>query len=83
MIPRYILISVREREIKEPRYFDTKEVAHEMMCRDVARVLGVSVEEIVESYLSGVEYNDVTCITESTAWTEKYGVNYDWRICRI
>lgn len=77
---KYMLIEVCERDIGTPELFDSHDDAHGEMCQRVAEVLGVNTSEIMESYLSGEEYNEHTCVTESTAWTERYGNNFDWKI---
>lgn len=56
------------------------EDAHSAMCEKVAEVKGVQVEEIKESYLSGEEYEEDTCVLENSAWSERHGNNFDWKI---
>ena len=80
---KYLLVEVMERDISAPIFFDTHEEAHSEMCQCVADVLGVSKEEIVESYLSGDDYDDQTCVLENTAWTERHGNNFDWKIFKL
>lgn len=77
---KYLLVEVMERDISAPIFFDTHEEAHSEMCQRVADVLGVDKAEIVESYLSGEDYNDQTCVIENAAWTERFGNNFDWKI---
>lgn len=77
---KYILIEVQEREINTPDVFGSHEEAHDEMCARVAEALDVPVADIKESYLSGEEYNENTVVTTSSAWTERHGNNYDWKI---
>ena len=80
---KYLLVEVMERDISAPIFFDTHEDAHSEMCQCVADVLGVNKEEIVESYLSGDDYDDQTCVLGNTAWTERHGSNFDWKIFKL
>ena len=80
---KYLLVEVMERDFSAPIFFDTHEEAHSEMCQCVADVLGVGKEEIVESYLSGDDYDDYTCVIEDAAWTERYGNNFDWKIFKL
>ena len=77
---QYILISVAERNIDEPRFFNTKEEAHDVMCADLASVLDVPLEEIRDSYRTAVFLNGDTWVFEDGAWTERFGMNFDWKI---
>ena len=77
---KYMLIEVIERDISVPEFFDAWEDAHNAMCEKVAEVKGVQVEEIKESYLSGEEYEEDTCVLEDSAWSERHGNNFDWKI---
>ena len=45
-----------------------------------AALLGVGIEGVIESYLAGVEYASDTCICRDSAWTERHGQNFDWKI---
>lgn len=69
-----------ERDISTPSSFETWEAAHNEMCSRIAEVLDEPVEDIKESYLSGEEYDDDTCVLENSAWTERHHNNYDWKI---
>lgn len=76
----YLLIECVEREVGVPVAFSTHGEAHAEMCKRVATVLGVGVEEVTESYLDGVEYSSNTCVCRDSAWTERHGQNFDWKI---
>ena len=76
----YLLIECRELEISAPAAFGTHKEAHDEMCKWVAAVLGVGIEGVIESYLAGVEYASDTCICRDSAWTERHGHNFDWKI---
>lgn len=80
---KYMLICVAERDIEEPEFFDTLEEAHTAMYEQLADVYGVPVEDIKESYLSGEEYDSQTCVNESSAWGERHGNNFDWKIFEV
>lgn len=71
----YLLIECREREICTPVVFGAREEAHAEMCKRVASVLDVPVED-----LDGIEFDSNTCICEDSAWTERHGQNFDWKI---
>jgi hypothetical protein len=43
---KYMLIEVVERKIADPKYFDTHDAAHDEMCRRVAEVCAVSLDEV-------------------------------------
>lgn len=66
------IVRCAKRSQLELEHLDYKERAKE--------VKGVQVEEIKESYLSGEEYEEDTCVLENSAWSERYGNNFDWKI---
>lgn len=80
---KYMLIEVMEREISEPEYFDTHDAAHDEMCRRVAEVYDISIDEVKESYLEGEDLNENAVVLEDIAWAERYGKNYDWKIFAV
>ena len=64
---KYVLITVINREIYKPTFFDTKEEAHEQMCFEVKDVFGDSeAAEIGGDFAYG-----------------DYGVDYDWQIFEV
>ena len=83
----FILTETVEREIHQPEFFQTHEQAHYEMCSRFAAVLGVSVQQVLDTYNRDREhcvddqYN--SGITENSAWTEQYGNNFDWKIFDI
>lgn len=77
---KYLLVEVIERDISTPEFFETHDDAHDRMCEYVAEVVDASKEDIKESYLEGVDFNDTTCVIENAAWTERHGNNFDWKI---
>lgn len=77
---KYMLVSVIDRDIYTPEFFDTHEEAHNKMCEEVADVWEVPTAEIKESYLAGEEYDDRTCVIKNAAWTEHHGRDFDWKI---
>lgn len=86
MNKKFALIEVVEREIDKPTFFNTHEEAYNEMLGRLATVLNVSVEELKEYDTTSDEYidNDYdTGFTRDSAWTEKLGENYDWRIHEV
>lgn len=74
---KYLLVEVMERDISVPEQFDTYEEAYAKMCEYVSEARGVSIDEIQE------ELDETTSITDNTAWTERYGQNFDWKIFQM
>lgn len=80
---KYMLIEVVERKIADPEYFDTHDTAHDEMCRRVAEVCAVSLDEVKASYVEDEDLNGCAGVLEDTAWAERFGENYDWRIFAV
>ena len=80
---KYMLIEVVERKIADPKYFDTHDAAHDEMCRRVAEVCAVSLDEVKASYVEDEDLNECAEVLEDTAWAERFGENYDWRIFAV
>ena len=80
---KYMLIEVVEREIADPEYFDTHDAAHDEMCRRVAEVCAVSLDEVKASYAEDEDLNESAGVLENIAWAERFGENYDWRIFAV
>lgn len=80
---KYMLIEVVERKIADPEYFDTHDAAHDEMCRRVAEVCAVSLDEVKASYVEDEDLNEGAGVLEDTAWAERFGENYDWRIFAV
>lgn len=81
---KWMLICCCERDIMYPEFFNTWDEAHRFMCEEVADALGMSVEEVTESYLNGEELGNNACVIEECAWCEtKNHDNCDWRIYNI
>ena len=74
---RYMLVSVIERDILIPEWFETYEEAYNKMRAEFAEMLGWEEEEIEENL---EEYSDDINLTENCAWCERYGNNGDWKI---
>lgn len=70
---KYILIEVIERDISQPEFFDTHDEAHDKMCLYMAAVLDETVDEIKKSGL----------VESNSAWCERHGDNFDWKIFRV
>lgn len=83
----FILTETVEREIHQPEFFQTHEQAHYEMCSRLAAVLGVSVQQVLDTYNRDPEHcvddQYSSGITENSAWTECYGNNFDWKIFDI
>lgn len=80
---RYILCETIEREISTPEIFQTHDAAHAEMRKRVSESSGIPEFEIDGAYLAGEPVNDYTAILNDSAYTEKYGVNFDWKIFAI
>lgn len=74
---KYLLVEVIERDISIPEYFNTYEEAYAKMCEYFSEARGVAIDEIRG------ELDEDICITENTAWTERYGQNFDWKIFQV
>ena len=78
----WMLITVAEREVEQPEFFNTHEEAFDIMCERISEIAGITKEEAVESYLSGKQIDSWTCIGENYAWSDSVGC-YDWKIINI
>lgn len=78
----YMLICCCERDIEAPKFFDTHEEAHEAMAKDLADVLGMTKEEVMESYLEGKELGFYACLNYDSAWSDRH-TTCDWQIFYI
>ena len=77
---KYVLIEAIEREISTPSYYDSHENAHREMCLRFAEVMDDTIEAVTESYLEGEEYDDNAVILYDSAYCERHGNNFDWKI---
>ena len=78
-IKRFMLMYCCERDMENPMFFDTQEQAYEFMCGELAEVKGMTIEEIMNLRYDD-DYEGDIGITETTAWTERFGNNHDWKI---
>jgi hypothetical protein len=76
---KWCLISICERDIENPRFFDTKEEAQEAMCADLASIIKLTVEEVKKIMTTEHCVWDYAEVYEDYAWTDR-NMNYDWRI---
>ena len=81
----WILVCCYERDIETPKFFDTKEEAVKAMCADVADVLGMTTDEVMEvrankNGKNGV--NEVAWIGDDYAWSDR-NVPGDWKIFNL
>ena len=79
MPKKYCLITVFERDIEDPKFFDTKEEAFESMRDDVMETLGLTREEFDEVYHDMSE----DCITDIYAYGTNSEGDADWRIVEV
>lgn len=82
---KYVLIEVKERDISKPEFFDTEAEVVDVMQNRMAKVLGVSKKSIKRLLKKG-SYMDAegdVGISLDSAWCERYGNNFDWRIFKI
>lgn len=80
---KYMLIECVERDFSVPEFYDTYEQAHDAMCNRVADVICVDVEEIKASYAENEDYREGVGVTDTMAWAERFGNNYDWKIFNL
>ena len=79
----FVLIEVVERGISAPVFFDSFDLAHDKMCERISTVLNVSKDEIECAYQDDRDFDDYTYVSDFEAWTEKYGMNFDWKIFEV
>jgi hypothetical protein len=86
----WMLVCCCERDIETPKFFDTKEEAVKAMCADVADVLGMPVDEVMEVRANGDivrdtepgKINDYAWIADDYAWCDRH-VPCDWKIFNL
>lgn len=79
----FVLIEVVERGISAPVFFDSFDLAHDEMCERISEVCEASKNEIECAYQDGGDFDDYTYVSDFEAWTEKYGMNFDWKIFEV
>lgn len=78
-----MLIQCVERDMNEPQFFETHEQAHDVMCSQLADVMGIDVEEVKTAYEENEDYEDGVGVTTNMAWAERFGNCYDWKIFNL
>lgn len=86
----WMLVCCYERDIETPKFFDTKEKAVRAMCADVADVLGMTIDEVMEVRANGDtfhdtepgKFNEYAWIGDDYAWSDRH-VPYAWKIFNI
>ena len=76
---KWMLISTWNREFNLPKFFDTWKEAHMEMCKQVGDVIGMSKDEVMETYLSGIEIDEYAGVSDTYAWCDRHE-NDDWQI---
>lgn len=79
---KYMLISIEGQDFNFPKFYNNHNKAHNQMCKEVADIMGMTWEEVMETYLEGIEIDNYSCVTENTAWCERHQ-NYQWEIFHI
>lgn len=80
---KYLLVEVIERDISTPEFFDTHKDAYDKMCEYVAEVLYIHVDYLKYNLNNFGEFDDMTCVRKNEAWTERNGINFDWKIFEV
>lgn len=78
-----MLISVCDREIDPPRFFETEEEARATMYSEFADCMGVEVPVALEKYLNNETWEDDAQITEEHATAYVHRCCADWEIFDI
>lgn len=86
----WMLVCCCERDIETPRFFDTEEEAIKAMCADVADVLGMTTDEVMEVRANGDilrdtelgKFNEYAWIGDDYAWSDRH-VPCDWKIFNV
>lgn len=79
----FLLIEVCNRDVDVFGLYKNHDDAHMALCERLAEALSIPIEVVKESYLSGEELNDVTCVLTDMAWSEKLGQQFDWKIVQL
>jgi len=75
---KYVLCETIEREISTPEFFDTHDAVFRAMLERFSQVMDIPYLELV---IHQDEYEDE--ITEYSAYCERHGNNYDWKIFEV
>lgn len=76
----WMLVCCYERDIEEPRFFETYEEAYKQMRMEFLAMLDWKEEELEEML---IEYDDECGLVEMAAWAERHGNNCDWKIFNL
>ena len=79
---KYLLVEVIDRDINTPEFFDTHKEAYDRMCEYVAQVWEVSVEHLKDNLNEFGDFGWETNVNKNCAYTERHGINFDWKISR-
>lgn len=84
MSSQYMLIEVIEREISEPAFFKNDEAAKANMIDLVCQTLDIDKTLDLDAKIEAVQNagGDIN-LDAGTAYCERHGQNYDWKIFRI
>ena len=78
----WMMVCCCERDIETPKFFNTKEEAVKAMCADVADVLGMTVDEVMEVRAKSNSINEYAWIGDDYAWSDRH-VPCDWKIFNL
>ena len=77
---RFMLISVGDREIDPPRFFETAEEAQSVMYKEFADCMEIEVTEAIEKYMDNEDWEDDAQITDDCAAAYAHHTCVDWQI---
>lgn len=80
---KYLLVEVIERDISTPEFFNTHKEAYDRMCEYVSQVRDVSVEYLKDNLNELGDFEWETTVNKDSAWTERHGTNFDWKIFEV
>ncbi|RKI66761.1 hypothetical protein D7V91_11710 [bacterium 1xD42-67] len=78
---KFVLIEVIEREISTPAFFGTYQEAYDEMVSRVREAFDE--EDITFGEPDDCPENGEAAVMETTAYGERHGNNYDWKIFEI
>lgn len=76
----WMLVCCVERDIEEPRFYETYEEAYEQMRSEFAEFMGWNLDE-VDDLMADSGSN--VGLASMGAWGERFGNNCDWKIFNI
>ncbi len=77
---KFVLIEVVEREISTPVFFDTFQESYDEMLKRIHQALGDEETFFGTAGDSDSIDNGETVVLKMSAYGERFGQNYDWKI---